>query len=198
VRACPAYHSRDVMRSAAGALLAAALVAAVSVGHTAQGATRAADRVSLSGSQCTAQEVRSVVVSFIVNFNDGDLRQVNRLFSPAGLFKWYSVSGPAGRLQDASLDRATLIAYLASRHREGERLTLRSFQLERLCPWVRPVPVFPHSKRTRPASDELLGEGSGAAPPPADDLGLVDRAAVGTADSPARACGMTARNACAR
>jgi hypothetical protein len=116
------------MRSAAGALLAAALVAAVSVGHTAQGATRAADRVSLSGSQCTAQEVRSVVVSFIVNFNDGDLRQVNRLFSPAGLFKWYSVSGPAGRLQDASLDRATLIAYLASRHREGERLTLRSFQ----------------------------------------------------------------------
>ena len=44
------------------------------------------------------------------------------------LEQWYSVSGPAGRLQDASLDRATLIPYLASRHRQGERLTLRSFQ----------------------------------------------------------------------
>ncbi len=124
----PAYHSRDVLRIGAGVLAAAALVAAVSVGSTAQGATRATDRVSVSGDRCTAQEVRSVVERFIVNFNDGDLRRVNRLFSPAGLFKWYSVSGPAGRLQGASLDRATLIPYFASRHRQGERLTLRSFQ----------------------------------------------------------------------
>ena len=127
-RTSPAYHSRDVMRIGAGALAAAALVAVLSVGSTAQGATRAIDHISVARSQCTAQEVRSVVARFIVNFNDGDLQRVNRLFSPAGLFKWYSVSGPAGRLQDASLDRATLIPYLASRHRQGERLTLRSFQ----------------------------------------------------------------------
>ena len=116
------------MRIGAGALAAAAVVAVLSVDSIAQGATRATDRVSVSRSQCTAQEVRSVVARFIVNFNDGDLRQVNRLFSPAGLFKWYSVSGPEGRLEDGSLDRATLIPYLASRHRQGERLTLRSFQ----------------------------------------------------------------------
>jgi hypothetical protein len=116
------------MRIGACVLAAAALIAAVSVGSPAQGATRATHHVSVARSQCTAQEVRSVVVRFVVNFNDGDLRQVNRLFSPAGLFKWYSVSGPAGRLQDTSLDRATLIPYLASRHRQGERLTLLSFQ----------------------------------------------------------------------
>jgi hypothetical protein len=109
-------------------LAAAALVAVVSVGSTAQGSTPATGYSSVARSQCTAQEVRSVVARFIVNFNDGDLRQVSRLFSPAGLFKWYSVSGPAGRLGDASADRATLIPYLASRHRQGERLTLRSFQ----------------------------------------------------------------------
>jgi hypothetical protein len=116
------------MRIWVGVLAVAALVTAVSVGSTAQGATRATDRVAVGRSECTAQEVRSVVARFIVNFNDGDLRKVNRLFSPAGLFKWYSVSGPAGRLQGASLDRATLIAYMASRHRQGERLALRSFR----------------------------------------------------------------------
>jgi hypothetical protein len=124
----PAYHSRDVMRIGAGALATVALVALSSVGSTAQGSTRDMNRFSASRTKCTEQEVRSVVARFVVNFNDGDLRQVNRLFSPAGLFKWYSVSGPAGRLEDASLDRATLIPYLASRHRQGERLTLRSFQ----------------------------------------------------------------------
>jgi hypothetical protein len=119
---------RDLMRIGAGAMAAVALVAVVTVGSPAHGATRATDHVSIAGGQCTAQEARSVVTRFIVNFNDGDLRQVNRLFSPAGLFKWYSVSGPEGRLEDASLDRATLIPYFASRHRQGERLTLRSFQ----------------------------------------------------------------------
>jgi hypothetical protein len=117
-----------VMRIGVGVLAAAALVTAGSVGSRAQGATRATDHITVGRSQCTAQEVRNVVAQFIVNFNDGDLRQVNRLFSPAGLFKWYSVSGRAGRLQGASLDRATLIPYLASRHRQGERLTLRSFR----------------------------------------------------------------------
>jgi hypothetical protein len=116
------------MRIGVGVLAAAALVAAVRVGSTARGAARVIDHISVARSQCTAQEVRSVVARFIVNFNDGDLRRVNRLFSPAGLFKWYSVSGPQGRLEDASMDRATLIPYLASRHRQGERLILRSFQ----------------------------------------------------------------------
>jgi hypothetical protein len=116
------------MRIGAGVLAIAVLVALVGVGSTAQGRTRAADRASASQTTCTEPEVRNVVARFVVNFNDGDLLQLNRLFSPAGLFKWYSVSGPAGRLNDASLDRATLIPYLASRHRQGERLTLRSFQ----------------------------------------------------------------------
>jgi hypothetical protein len=116
------------MRIGAGVLAAAALVAAVSVGSTAQGATRATDHVSVARSQCTAQEVRSVVARFIVNFNDGDLRRVNRLFSPAGLFKWYSVSGPEGRIDPVARDRSALISYFANRHRHGERLILRSFQ----------------------------------------------------------------------
>jgi hypothetical protein len=116
------------MRIGAGVSAGAALVAAVSVGSTAQGATRATDHVSVARSQCTAQEVRSVVARFIVNFNDGDLRQVNRLFSPTGLFKWYSVSGPEGRIDPVARDRSALIPYFANRHRQGERLILRSFE----------------------------------------------------------------------
>lgn len=127
-RTSPAYHSRDVIRIGAGAWAVASVVAVVGFGSAAQGATRVIDHLSVARGQCTAREVRSVVAGFIVNFNDGDLRRMNRVFSPAGLFKWYSVSGPAGRLEDASRDRATLIPYLASRHRQGERLTLHSFQ----------------------------------------------------------------------
>jgi hypothetical protein len=116
------------MRIGVSVLATAALVVVVSAGSTAQGATRATDHASADKSQCTAQQVRGVVARFIVNFNDGDLRQVNRLFSPAGLFKWYSVSGPEGRIDPVARDRSALIPYFANRHRQGERLTLRSFQ----------------------------------------------------------------------
>ena len=116
------------MRIEVSALVTAALVVVVSAGSTAQGATRATHDVSAAKSQCTAQQVRNVVARFIVNFNDGDLRRLNRLFSPVGLFKWYSDSGPEGRIDPVARDRAALIPYFANRHRQGERLTLRSFQ----------------------------------------------------------------------
>jgi hypothetical protein len=105
--------------SGIGALSAATLLAALGLADAA---------ASMSRSPCTSQETRKVVASFIVNFNDGDLRRLNQLISPAGLFKWYSVAGTSGRINDASRDRATLISYFASRHRQGERLSLRSFQ----------------------------------------------------------------------
>jgi hypothetical protein len=111
-----------------GALLAASLLAVVSSSSAARGARLAAAAASMNQGPCTSQETRKVVASFIVNFNDGDLHQLNRLFSPAGLFKWYSVAGTSGRLNDASRNRATLISYFANRHRQGERLSLRSFQ----------------------------------------------------------------------
>jgi hypothetical protein len=109
-------------------LLAASLLSGAGSSSAARDARHARADASTTQSPCTSQEARRVVTSFIVNFNDGDLRQLNRLFSPAGLFKWYSVDGPAGRLDAASRDRGTLIQYFASRHRRGERLSLHSFQ----------------------------------------------------------------------
>lgn len=111
-----------------GALVVATLLAVVGSGSPALGAGLVTGAASTNHGPCTAQEAREVVASFIVNFNDGDLRELNRLFSPAGLFKWYSVAGTSGRLNDASRERATLISYFASRHRARERLSLRSFQ----------------------------------------------------------------------
>ena len=115
-------------RLGVGVLLAAALLTAVGSSSAARDARAAGADASTTQGPCTSQETRRAVTSFIVNFNDGDLRQLNRLFSPAGLFKWYSVAGPAGRLNDASRDRTTLLPYFASRHRQGERLSLQSFQ----------------------------------------------------------------------
>lgn len=111
-----------------GILVAAALVALASSVSDARGATVVTDRAFAVQSPCTPRETRRLVANFIVNFNDGDLRQLNGLFSPLGLFKWFSVSGASGRLNDASMNRATLIPYFAGRHRQGERLVLRSFE----------------------------------------------------------------------
>lgn len=107
---------------------AAVLVALASSTSDVRGATVVTDRASAVQSPCTPHETRRLVANFIVNFNDGDLRQLNRLFSSPGLFRWFSVSGASGRLNGASMNRATLIPYFASRHRQGERLALRSFQ----------------------------------------------------------------------
>ena len=67
-------------------------------------------------------------MSFLAAFNAGKRSKLNAVFTAPGLFKWYSVSGPEGRLTTSSYDRSTLMSYFASRHLQGERLTLRSFR----------------------------------------------------------------------
>jgi hypothetical protein len=77
---------------------------------------------------CTSTKVKSLVVSFVEVFNQGDLARLDRLFAPRGAFKWYSTNGPGARLNDAAYDRETLVHYFARRHEDGEQLELRSFK----------------------------------------------------------------------
>lgn len=115
-------------RFGVGILVAVAVMAVASAASDARGGRIVTHRASGAQSPCSPRETRTLVARFIVNFNDGDLRELNRLFSSPGLFKWFSVSGPSGRLNDASTNRTTLLAYFAKRHRKGERLALQSFQ----------------------------------------------------------------------
>ena len=109
-----------------GAVALAAAVLAALVG--AAGATGERRNPAVPGARCTANEVKQVVASYLAAFNAGKRSTLNRVFTRPALFKWYSVSGPEGRLAAAAYDRSTLMSYFASRHSEGERLTLRSLR----------------------------------------------------------------------
>jgi hypothetical protein len=109
-----------------GAVALVAAVLAVLVGSA--GATGESRHPAVPGARCTAAEVRKVVVSYLAAFNAGRRSKLNSIFTRPALFKWYSVSGPEGRLAASAYDRSTLMSYFASRHRQGERLTLRSFR----------------------------------------------------------------------
>jgi hypothetical protein len=77
--------------------------------------------------RCTAREVRAAVKGFVAELNRGDLRALDRRFSPASRFEWYSTPAPGERFGEAAKDRSTLIPYFKERHARHERLTLRRF-----------------------------------------------------------------------
>ena len=74
---------------------------------------------------CTPQAVRQVVERFIDAFNRGDLAQLDQLVADAE-FSGYSTDAPGPRFDAEALDRSTLMAYFAARHRQHERLVLNS------------------------------------------------------------------------
>ena len=63
--------------------------------------------------------------------NTGDLASVDQLVAKGTAFKWYSVSGaPGRRVGAAAVKRATLLRYLRARHRQKERLDIRSLRFQ--------------------------------------------------------------------
>jgi hypothetical protein len=76
-----------------------------------------------------AHTTRSLVMRYVDAYNKGDVRTLDGLFAPAGLFQRYSSAAPGRRLDAAARDRTTLRAYFAARHRAGDRFRLRAFQL---------------------------------------------------------------------
>jgi hypothetical protein len=77
---------------------------------------------------CSKEDVESLVREFLQFFNAGDLIGLDRLFASDPDFRWYSVEAPGERFQCDAYDRSTLIAYFNTRHKSGERLTLRRFR----------------------------------------------------------------------
>jgi hypothetical protein len=76
-------------------------------------------------SDCSAREVRSVLVSFSSAFNRGDPEELDRIFAPKPDFQWYSTDGRIGK---AAKRRDTLISYFHRRHVKGERLGVAGFR----------------------------------------------------------------------
>ena len=71
-----------------------------------------------------ARATASLVPRWIDAYNKGDIRRLDRIFAPAGVFVWYSSPAPGLRLKEAAKDRSTLMPYFLARHRAGDRLRL--------------------------------------------------------------------------
>lgn len=77
---------------------------------------------------CSRAGVEELVRGVLGAFNAGDVRAFDRLVAEKPEFKWFSVSGsPGRRIRSAAFDRATLLRYVAARHRQQERQRLFRF-----------------------------------------------------------------------
>jgi hypothetical protein len=82
-----------------------------------------------AGEPCDEHGTRELVTRFIRAFNSGNVRQLDAVFARGMWWRWYSVgSTPGRRVQVAAYNRTTLIKYFRARHKQRERLVLRSFQ----------------------------------------------------------------------
>lgn len=80
---------------------------------------------------CSGPAVKGLVRSLVTALNTGDLASVDQLVAKGTAFKWYSVSGaPGRRVGAAAVKRATLLRYLRARHRQKERLDIRSLRFQ--------------------------------------------------------------------
>jgi hypothetical protein len=84
---------------------------------------------ALAGGSCGAAKARTTVNQFVAAFNQGQPQKLGRVFAQGDEgFQWYAVNADPGlRLDAAAKNRATLLRYLADRHRHSERLSLQQF-----------------------------------------------------------------------
>jgi len=106
------------MGARAAAIAAAAALSAVAVGvASARGARSTA---------CTATSAKSLVGAFVSAFSAGDQERLDGLFVSDARFEWFSSGGPGIRQIPEANDRASLLAYFATRHVLGDRLDVLS------------------------------------------------------------------------
>jgi hypothetical protein len=78
---------------------------------------------------CSRAGVEELVRGVMGAFNRGDVLAFDRLVAEEPAFQWFSVSGaPGRRIRAAAFDRTTLLRYVSSRHRRGERQRLFRFR----------------------------------------------------------------------
>jgi hypothetical protein len=71
-----------------------------------------------------ARATTALVPRWIDAYNSGNVRQLDKIFAPTGVFVWYSSPTPGLRLKTAAKDRSTLMPYFLGRHRAGDRLRI--------------------------------------------------------------------------
>jgi hypothetical protein len=82
-----------------------------------------------AGEACDERGSRALVTRFIRAFNSGNVRELNAVFARGMWWRWYAVgTAPGRRVQAAAYNRNTLTKYFRARHKQRERLVLRSFQ----------------------------------------------------------------------
>ena len=78
---------------------------------------------------CTADNVKTLVSSFIRAFNAGDQGALERLWAqPATGWDWFSTDGPDPRINAVADNRDSLAAFFARRHAKREKLRLTMFK----------------------------------------------------------------------
>jgi hypothetical protein len=96
-------------------------VVALVVGFAGSGGTHAPAATTSAG--CTAATT-TLIHAFVRDYAQGRIAAADRLWAPAGRFKWFSTNAPGARLGARAYNRATLAAYLRARARRHERLRL--------------------------------------------------------------------------
>lgn len=82
---------------------------------------------SASGLRCDVVTVKRILTRFVDAYNRGDAARLDTLFSRKG-FHWYASNGPGARELPEARRRRTLAAYFRARHRQNDRMILRSYR----------------------------------------------------------------------
>jgi hypothetical protein len=114
---------------------------------------------------CAPGRVARELARFVLAFNAGDRRRLDRSFTHAGYartaFQWYSIveGDPArGGRSLVVRERRRLLDFLLRRHRHGERLVLRTVEVGRS--WVTGSGAFTFTLLRQ--ADDLLPNAGGA------------------------------------
>lgn len=73
---------------------------------------------------CTADAAKTLVRTFVRDYGAGRIAAADRVWAPAGRFKWFSTDAPGARLGERAYNRGTLAAYFRARSHMHERLQL--------------------------------------------------------------------------
>ena len=91
-------------------------------------ATTASPAARSPSQPCTAAETKAVLVAFARAWTTGDLDAIGRIAAPEPHFRWVSAAAPGPRFNANAFDRRSLPAYIARRHAQHDRLTIRKFR----------------------------------------------------------------------
>jgi hypothetical protein len=83
--------------------------------------------LSTSGLRCDVVTVKRVLTRFVDAYNRGDTARLDTLFARKR-FHWYASSEPGVRELPEARRRGTLASYFRERHRQNDRIDLRSYR----------------------------------------------------------------------